>query len=860
MGASYLVLTLVLASIALILIYARPLTQTIAVGSADDRAATLGFNAAERNPAGVAYRWSDDRSTLIFRAAGLSFPANRPLIFTLTMAASRPAGATAPQVALDVNGVPLDRRTISAEERPRVALGGAIDGTVDTRVTLTGDTFTPPGDRRALGVAVLGPAQLVEENSAGIALPPLAAWWRWLLLIACGWGVALGLLRRPTRATIAGVVLIAAFALAAVMDRPRFWEFNHLPLLLLVALLPVVWRDNLGRFVARLLSTADDRGVPTPIVTLLGLLPLIAGQTLLTSNQQIPLALLLGALGIIIILATLVTRATGQQEDAAEDAQRNTTAGGQAVDNSPPSERSLSRHGELLALAAILALAAAARFYNLGAIPFGMWRDEARHGLEALRILTEPGYRPVYIPNISLPGLYPTLLAADFKLFGASLASLRGLTAGAGVLAIVALWVVARQLWGPHVALVAALLGAVGSWRVSIDRLAFDTAPTTLCTLAAFALFLTGVAQVRRGGRGLVAFALSGVCGGLAIYNYYPGRFALPVLAGAAIVLFVRERDGFARRCWPGLILCIVVAALTLVPLGQYAVEQPDNFFKRTEQVFVLADQYLEGRTKLEAVEQNIMRHIGMFNWRGEPNARHHAPNWPMLDVVTALCFAVGLALVIIAALRFSFPALFMLGWLVALLAPSIVSVDAPSAVRAQDAAPAAYLLAAVGLVAIWERLRGLDAPRLVRRAAPIICGAALALAVAINLWIYFIRLPGDPRVLGKFQYVGETRVGLAIRAAREREPELVAYVPSPFLSVEALQFTAWGTPLRELPSDAAALPAGPLLIIVPRGEERDFDKDVAEARRVATAAGLREVPGERTPGGAEITYVAFVR
>ena len=860
MGASYFVLTLVLASIALILIYARPLTQTIAVGSADDRAATLGFNAAERNPAGVAYRWSDDRSTLIFRAAGLSFPANRPLIFTLTMAASRPAGATAPQVALDVNGVPLDRRTISAEERPRVALGGAIDGTVDTRVTLTGDTFTPPGDRRALGVAVLGPAQLVEENSAGIALPPLAAWWRWLLLIACGWGVALGLLRRPTRATIAGVILIAAFALAAVMDRPRFWEFNHLPLLLLVALLPVVWRDNLGRFVARLLSTADDRGVPTPIVTLLGLLPLIAGQALLTSNQQIPLALLLGALGIIIILATLVTRATGQQEDAAEDAQRNTTAGGQAVDNSPPSERSLSRHGELLALAAILALAAAARFYNLGAIPFGMWRDEARHGLEALRILTEPGYRPVYIPNISLPGLYPTLLAADFKLFGASLASLRGLTAGAGVLAIVALWVVARQLWGPHVALVAALLGAVGSWRVSIDRLAFDTAPTTLCTLAAFALFLTGVAQVRRGGGGLVAFALSGVCGGLAIYNYYPGRFALPVLAGAAIVLFVRERDGFARRCWPGLILCIVVAALTLVPLGQYAVEQPDNFFKRTEQVFVLSDQYLEGRTKLEAVEQNIMRHIGMFNWRGEPNARHHAPNWPMLDVVTALCFAVGLALVIIAALRFSFPALFMLGWLVALLAPSIVSVDAPSAVRAQDAAPAAYLLAAVGLVAIWERLRDLDAPRLVRRAAPIICGAALALAVAINLWIYFIRLPGDPRVLGKFQYVGETRVGLAIRAAREREPGLVAYVPSPFLSVEALQFTAWGTPLRELPSDAAALPAGPLLIIVPRGEERDFDKDVAAARRVATAAGLREVPGERTPGGAEITYVAFVR
>lgn len=856
----YFVFTLALASITLILIYARPLTQTIAVGSASDRAATLGFNAAERNPAGLDYRWTDDRSTLIFRAAGLAFPANRPLIFTLTMAASRPTGAAAPQVAIDVNGVPIDRRTVNAEERPRVALGGAIDGTVDTRVTLTGDTFTPPGDRRTLGVAVLGPAQLVEESSAGIALPSLAAWWRWLLMIACGWGVALGLLRRPVRATIGGSVLITAFALAASLDRPRFWEFSHLPLLFLIVLLPIVWRDDLARLAARLLGAARDHSVPTPVITLLGLLPLIAGQGLLTSSRQIPLALTLGALGLIIVLATLVSVEEAPPADAANNTQRGAITDGQLVDNAAAPRESLSRRGERLALAAIIVLATVARFYNLSAIPFGMWRDEARHGLEALRILTEPNYRPVYIPNISLPGLYPALLALDFRLFGASLASLRGLTAGAGVLAIAALWVVARQLYGPRIALVAALLGAVGSWRVSIDRLAFDTAPTTLCTLAAFALFLTGVAQVRRGRRGLIAFALSGLCGGLAIYNYYPGRFALPVLAGAAIVLFWRERNGFARRFWPGLILCVVVAALTLVPLGQYAVEQPDNFFKRTEQVFILSDQYLEGRTKLEAIEQNIIRHVVMFNWRGEPNARHHAPNWPMLDVVTALCFAVGLSLAIISALRFGFPALFMLGWLVALLAPSIVSVDAPSAVRAQDAAPAAYLLAAVGFVAIWERLRGRDAPRLLRRVAPIICGAALILAVAINLWIYFIRLPGDPRVLGKFQYVGETRAGLAIRAAHQHEPGLVAYVPSPFLSVEALQFTAWGTPLRELPKDAAALPAGPLMIMVPRGEERDFDKDVAEARLVAAAAGLREVPGERTPGGAEITYVAFVR
>ena len=253
-----------------------------------------------------------------------------------------------------------------------------------------------------------------------------------------------------------------------------------------------------------------------------------------------------------------------------------------------------------------------------------------------------------------------------------------------------------------------------------------------------------------------------------------------------------------------------------------------------------------------------------MFNYRGEPNARHHAPGWPLLDAITGVLFVIGLALTIGAALRFRFAPLFTLGWFLALLAPSIVSVDAPSAVRAQDAAPAAYLLAALGLVALWERLRALDAPRLLRRAAPAIVGAALAAAIGINLWVYFGFMAHSPAVLRKFQYVGETRAGLAIRAARERDPATVAYLPPFFLSngdsYNVLQFTSGGATMREIPNDPSALPSGPLLIVVPRGEEQNFDQQIAAARRIATAAGLREVPGEQPPGGGPVTYVAFVR
>ncbi len=852
---SYFVLFLTVAILALILVYARPLTQTILVGAPDDRAATRDFFDREHSPDGKTYRWTEAASTLLFRAAGLAFPANRPIVVDLTVAASRPGGATAPRVTVALDGTQIDTRVVPGEAQI-IAASTSRAATTDTLVTIGSDTFTPPGDRRALGVALLGPARLVEGPGRGIALPPLGAWWRWLLTLGCGWGVALGFLRRPAPATAVGGGLLVIGTLAAALARPHFWELIHLPLLLSLALLPLAWRDNLVRLASRALDTTQRRfGIPTPIVTLLGLLPLVAAQALLSSDRYVPLALVLGAFGLVVVFATLAA---------------HTTTGSQPIDpheetsTSTADERRWRPRVELPALLAILALAAAARFYDLSGIPFGMWRDEARHGLEGLHILTDPAYRPIYIPNISLPGLYPTLLALDFRLFGASLATLRGLTAGAGVLAVAALWLVGRQLGGPRVALVAATLGAVGSWRVSIDRLAFDTAPTTLCTLGTFALFLAGVSRVRGGGRGLLPFAGAGILGGLAIYNYYPGRFALPVLAGGAIVLLLRKRGDFARRSWPGLLLVLLLAAITLIPLGRYAVEQPDNFFKRSEQVFILSDQYLEGETALGAVEQNLLRHVAMFNYRGEPNARHHAPGWPLLDAVTGVCFVIGLALTIGAALRFRFAALFLLGWFLALLAPSIVSVDAPSAVRAQDAAPAAYLLAALGLVALWERLRALDAPRLLRRTTPAIVGAALATAIGINLWIYFGFMAHSPAVVRKFQYAGETRAGLAIRAAHERDPATVAYLPSFFLAngdaYNVLQFTSGGATLRELPSDPGALPAGPLLIVVPRGEEQNFEQQVADARRIATVAGLHEVPGEQPPGGGALTYVTFVR
>ena len=306
--AASFALVIVVAAVALLLVYARPYRQAIDVGGPGDRAATLGFFDRERSPAGATYRWTDTDSTLIFRAAGLAFPANRPVGLELDLVAGRPAGAAAPRVAVAVNGTPVGEATVTGESKSRFAVGSGPGGGVDTAATLTtADTFAPPGDRRQLGVAVLGPATLVQDPGDGIALPPVGAWWRWLATIALAWGVALALLRRHERAALVAAGVVVLLALLAALDRGHFWEYIHLPLLALVALQPVVWRRDLARWSAGILAFTGRRwGLRPPLVALAAIPCLAVAQALLSSRQQPILALIIGAIGLALALVALL--------------------------------------------------------------------------------------------------------------------------------------------------------------------------------------------------------------------------------------------------------------------------------------------------------------------------------------------------------------------------------------------------------------------------------------------------------------------------------------------------------------------------------------------------------------------------
>ncbi len=83
---------------------------------------------------------------------------------------------------------------------------------------------------------------------------------------------------------------------------------------------------------------------------------------------------------------------------------------------------------EIGIFAIIFTIATFMRLYRFNQIPFGTWYDEADNGLNALRILNEPGFLPVYAESTNLPAHFIYLIALSFQVLGVSTLSLRAVS------------------------------------------------------------------------------------------------------------------------------------------------------------------------------------------------------------------------------------------------------------------------------------------------------------------------------------------------------------------------------------------------------------------------------------------------
>lgn len=190
----------------------------------------------------------------------------------------------------------------------------------------------------------------------------------------------------------------------------------------------------------------------------------------------------------------------------------------------------------------IIVLAIFLRFYSLSTVPNGLEQDETSIGYNAYSVLmTGKGEHaeefPLYFKafgEYKLPGyIYASIL--PIFMFGLSEFSVRLPAAVSGVLSVVMMYVIVRQLLPKEkfIALSAALVLSIAPWHLHFSRGAFEVSMALFCILLGTSLYLLSVKR-----SSIVVLIMSILAFGLSMYTYNIARMFSPALLLLLFYLF----------------------------------------------------------------------------------------------------------------------------------------------------------------------------------------------------------------------------------------------------------------------------------------------------------------------------------
>ena len=286
----------------------------------------------------------------------------------------------------------------------------------------------------------------------------------------------------------------------------------------------------------------------------------------------------------------------------------------------------------VLALGAIVVAAAVVRFWDLVHNPGGLYTDEAIEALSAHRILTQPGFHPVFFTDGGgREALFAYLVAGVFRFAGETTLALRATAAGIGVAGVVAIWLLGRR-FGEGTGLIAAAWAAGSLWLICISRDGMRNILVPVLGAPALVALLVWADRPTR-----IRASIAGAVTALAALSTYQPLKLLPLLVvGWLVWLRQADRERYLRLRteigWFVLVFAVVAAPIAIV-----AITDPAAYFGRALGVTPLSS---------EAAGVNLLDHwlrtLGMFAATGDPNARHDVAALPLLGWPVSIVAAVG--------------------------------------------------------------------------------------------------------------------------------------------------------------------------------------------------------------------------
>ena len=375
----------------------------------------------------------------------------------------------------------------------------------------------------------------------------------------------------------------------------------------------------------------------------------------------------------------------------------------------------------------VLASAALLRLWRLDQAPPGFHVDEAFHLLNAQKIVRGEEF-PVYLTgNYGNEPLFAYLSALTLQLVSPVTWAGRLASAWAGLVSV-ALTIRAGEAMFPRrrVGILAGLILATLYSHLHFSRYGSQPILTSLAAAGTMAALWRGA---RTGSPW--AYALTGLCLGLGLTAYLAFRlFPLAPLFSGLVLLYARPKK--RRTLFQGGLLATGVALAVYAPLGLFFIQHPVWFFNR----FGLTTEATLGAVNQGPVLlTNALKTVGGLFLEGDVDGRYNLPARPALDAIQSLLFAAGL---VQDLRRWRQPeAWALLAWLGVGLLPSALTEDAPQFGRTTMVTPALALIAALGVLTLWQFTR--------RRISRALLVAGLALSATLTIRDYFGRYASAP-------------------------------------------------------------------------------------------------------------------
>ncbi|MBU1046092.1 glycosyltransferase family 39 protein [Patescibacteria group bacterium] len=362
-------------------------------------------------------------------------------------------------------------------------------------------------------------------------------------------------------------------------------------------------------------------------------------------------------------------------------------------------------------LLVILSLAGFLRLYGLHSVPPGLYPDEAMNANDAL---TNPG-KVFYPENGGREGLFVNLVSLSFKILGSSPFSLRLVSAIIGIITVLGLFLLVKELLkhtsaseanADCLALLASFFIATSFWHINFSRIGFRGILLPFILVFCFYFLFKGLRN-----KNIFLLILAGLTFGLGFYTYSSFRLAFLILPFVLIPYWIAYYKEKQQKKFILSVFIFGISALIIVlPLIFYFLSHPADFFGRLGAVSVFSQPNF-----ITAFLESLGRHLIMFNISGDFNWRHNFSGSPQLFWPIGILFLIGF-IVSIKKLIFSIKnknlrpqSIYWLlfSWFFVMILPGALTYEGlPHSLRTIGLIPAVMIFAAFGALWVLEKIK----------------------------------------------------------------------------------------------------------------------------------------------------------